>query len=384
MKQTLHRYRLVGAAGGLLLAAGQFYGPLCILQLVALVPLMVLVLRDRKVTWAAMSGFYMGIAYTLPQMAYLLMPIPVTVVLLLYMTILLVGLSTAIGYILPRHPVLGPVAIGAAWYILDVVNYSTIPIWGMAQSFGRSWTAYPFAIGFISLTSISGVLFVIGTLQGLIAYGICDHSRRQRSLVAVGVLLAIVFGINTLAWIEQPVGTLRIAAAGWVFDDRSSEIDPNKSAGFKKLFAAPAQEAAAQGARIFTTGEMGFYIANHERKERIQEFQTVAKENNLWLLVGYFNITDDVNRIFFMSPDGEIIHEYTKTYLTPYEPGKKGTGDLQTVEVDGYTIGAMICQDDNFSQLTRYYGRLKADVVLCPTADWWTIKTAHLQAVRGR
>ena len=44
----------------------------------------------------------------------------------------------------------------------------------------------------------------------------------------------------------------------------------------------------------------------------------------------------------------------------------------------------MICQDDNFSKLTRRYGNLKADIVLCPTADWWTIKNAHLQAVRAR
>jgi hypothetical protein len=44
----------------------------------------------------------------------------------------------------------------------------------------------------------------------------------------------------------------------------------------------------------------------------------------------------------------------------------------------------MICQDDNFSKRTRHYGNLKADIVLCPTADWWTIKDAHLQAVRAR
>ncbi len=44
----------------------------------------------------------------------------------------------------------------------------------------------------------------------------------------------------------------------------------------------------------------------------------------------------------------------------------------------------MICQDDNFSKLTRHYGRLKTPLVLCPTADWTTIKDAHLQAVRAR
>jgi apolipoprotein N-acyltransferase len=413
MKYGLNAYRLAGAAGGLLLAAGQFVGYLCVLQLVALLPLMLLSLRDKRPRWAALAGLYMGIAYTIPQMIYLRMPVPVTVILLVWMTILLIALCMAMAVFLPRHGVLGPLAVGAVWYILDWINFTAIPIWGLAQSFARSWTAYPFAIQFISITGISGALFVSGTLQGLIAQGIAPRLRpsagsraaraangtqasclrcTQRGLEArvpltLLVLLTFIIAGNAYLWFQKSSGSLRIAAAGWVFDDRSSEIGPHEPEGFKKLFVEPAEQAAAQGARIFTTGEMGFYIADHERAERIEQFATVARDHNLWLLVGYFKVSNkagDENRLFFMSPQGEIVHEYTKTYLTPYEPGKKGSGDLKTVEVDGLTVGAMICQDDNFSKLTRRYGNLKADIVLCPTADWWTIKNAHLQAVRAR
>ena len=388
MKTNWHRYRLAGAAGGLLLAAGQFWGPACLLQLVALVPLMVFVIRDRRIGPAALCGFYMGITYTIPQMAYLLMPVPATAVLLLWMTGLLTLLCIAIAYFLPKHRILGSLAVGAVWYILDWVNFTAVPIWGMAQSFARSWTAYPFAIQFISVTGISGVLFVIGTLAGLTAYAVTSRPVCVRSchpvMITTGSILLVLAIINTFVWIQKPADTLKVAAAGWVFDDRQGDINPNDKKGFEQLFAEPATQAAAQGARIFTTGEMGFYIAKHEWAERIQQFATIAKDSNLWLIVGYFNVSDDENRVFFMSPEGHIVHEYTKTHLTPFEPGQKGNGDLKTVEVDGLTIGAMICQDDNFSKLTRYYGNLKADVVLCPTADWWTIKVAHLQAVRAR
>lgn len=383
MKTNLHHYRLAGVTGGLLLAAGQFWGPACILQLVALIPLMVLVLRDRRVGPAALCGFYMGIAYTIPQMVYLRMPAPVTVILLLWMTLLLTALCIAIAIFLPRHPILGPLAVGAVWTILDWVNFTAVPIWGMAQSFARSWTAYPFLIQFISVTGISGVLFVIGTLEGLAAYAITSRPNRQPLIIA-GSLLLLLAIINTFIWFQKPVTTLKVAAAGWVFNDRTSELNPNEPDGFKAWFAGPARKAAAQGARIFTTGEMGFYIAAHEWDERIEQFAVIARDNNLWLVIGYFHVSEDENRIFFMSPAGEIVHEYTKTYLTPFEPGKKGNGDLKTIEVNGLTVGAMICQDDNFSRLTRRYGKLKADVVLCPTADWWTIKNAHLQAVRAR
>ena len=44
MKTNLHHYRLAGVIGGLLLSAGQFWGPACLLQVVALLPLMMLVM----------------------------------------------------------------------------------------------------------------------------------------------------------------------------------------------------------------------------------------------------------------------------------------------------------------------------------------------------
>ena len=325
MKTNLHHYRLAGVVGGLLLAAGQFWGPACLLQIVALLPLMLLVLKDRRTGAAALSGFYMGLAYTLPQMVYLLMPVPVTAILLVWMTLLLTLLCMAVAILLPKHPVLGPLAVGAVWFILDWVNYTAVPIWGMAQSFARSWTAYPFAIQFISITGISSGLLVVGVLSGLAAHAITSRPASHQVLITAASFLLLLAVINTLIWMEKPIDTLKVAAAGWVFDDRTSELNPNEPEGFQAWFAAPAREAAAQGARIFTTGEMGFYIAEHEWDERIALFANIAKANNLWLIVGYFNLTDYENRVFFMSPAGEIVHEYTKTHLTPFEAGQRET-----------------------------------------------------------
>jgi apolipoprotein N-acyltransferase len=384
MKQILNQYRLAGVGGGLLLAAGQFFGPLCVLQLMALIPLMVLVIRDRKIAWAALCGFYMGTAYTIPQMAYLLMPTLITAILWIWLTLLLVLLCIAIAYYLPKHPIGGPLAVGAVWVILDWVNFTAIPFWGMAQSFARSWTAYPVAIQFISITGISGVLFVIGTLSGLVVHAITSRSGSRPVIITAGSILLLLAIINTVIWNEETVDTLKVAAAGWVFDESTSELNPNEPEGFDEWFAAPARQAAAEGARIFTTGEQGFYIAKHEWDERIESFSNIAKENNLWLIVGYFNVTEFENRLFFMSPEGVIVHEYAKVNLIPGEPGQKGNGDLKTVEVDGLTIGAMVCQDDNLSRLTRHYGKLKADIAFSPTEDWTTVKIAHLQAVRAR
>lgn len=384
MTDKLWRYRLAGAVGGLMLAAGNFFGPLCILQLAAFVPVMMLAMRDKRPRWSALAGLYMGIAFAIPQMIYLRMPIPVTVILLVWFTLWLIILCTLSAVFVNGPAVLGCFTFGAAWFLADWLNYTLVPVWGMAQSFARSWTAYPFLISFISITGISGVLFVLGTIEMLIVLIIADPNHRKSLIYVLAGIIVLVGIVNSAAILPQASEGICVAAAGWIFDDLKKTNDPHTEEGFQKLFAEPAQKAAQQGAKIFTTGEMGFYIADHNRTEWMNRFAEIAQKNDLSLLVGYFNITADENRIFFMNPQGRIEAEYTKTHLTPFEQGKKGNGNLQTIEVNGIKIGAMICQDDNFSRLTRYYGRNKISLVLCPTADWWTIKDAHLQAVRAR
>ncbi len=385
MKDTVWYYRIAGAAGGLMLAAGNFFGPLCVLQLGAFVPVMLLAVHDKKNRLTALAGLYMGLAFATPQMIYLRMPLPITIALILEFVIWLMALCLLAGWCAQTKNILGCFAFGAFWFLMDWLNYTLIPIWGMAQSFARSWTAYPYLIGFISITGISGVLFITGLFQSLAVQFLLNRHTRN---IHIGLILGFLISIATVdVWIisKKPVDTIRIAAAGWILDEMNQASDPETPQGFRELFSEPAENAARQGAnKIFTTGEMGFYIADHNRVEWMNRFAEVAKNNNLYLLVGYFNITSDENRIFFMNPEGQIEAEYTKTHLTPFEPGRKGNGNLQTIDVNGVKVGAMICHDDNFSTLTRYYGRLKAPLVLCPTADWRTIKNAHLQAVRAR
>jgi apolipoprotein N-acyltransferase len=378
------QYRLAGVAGGLMLAAGNFFGPLSVLQLAAFVPLMMLAIRDKRPRWTALAGLYMGLAYAIPQMIYLRMPLPVTVALLFEFVIWLMALCLLAGWCMKRQTILGCFAFGACWFLLDWLNYTLIPIWGMSQSFARSWTAYPQCIGFIALTGISSIQFFAGLFQSLAVLFYVDRDKRDVHFgLILGFLMLIAIG-DVWTMTRKSVGTIRVAAAGWIFDDLKKTNDPHTEEGFQVLFAQPARKAAEQGAKIFTTGEMGFYIADHNRAEWMNRFAEIAQKNNFYLLVGYFNVTADENRIFFMNPQGEIEAEYTKTHLTPFEHGKKGNGNLQTINVNGVKVGAMICQDDNFNRLTRYYGRFKTPLVLCPTADWGTIKNAHLQAVRAR
>lgn len=377
-------YKGAGFLGGLLLMAGNLYGPLCLLQGLALLPLLILSIRVYNLRAAALCGFYMGLTFTVPQMVLLRMPPAVTVLLLVWFVLLLTGLCLGCAFLVRRDVLLGSLALGAFWALLDWASCTAVPIWGLAQSFARSWTAYPALIQFISLTGICGIPLVLGTLQGLTSHLLVRPACRKRAAsVLAGILLCLGI-LNTGIYRQKPHGSLRVAAAGWGIDNPFSEIDPHSDEGFEKLFAEPARQAARQGAVLFTTGELGFCFADHNRQEWMERFGRIARDCRLWLAVGYLNVSEYKNRMFFLSPEGEIVQEYTKTYLTPMEPQWGGSGELKTVRIEDIAVGGLICQDDNFPRLTRYYGRWKTPIVLCPTADWQSVQKAHLQAVRAR
>ena len=125
---------------------------------------------------------------------------------------------------------------------------------------------------------------------------------------------------------------------------------------------------------------MGFYIDKYSRDEWFEKFGAIARKYNAFLAVGYFNTSENQNRLVYITPDGNAMPEYSKTYLIPYEEKYiKGNGQLRITDINGISAGGMICHDDNFTKFSREYGRKKVSIVAVPTLDWSTVKSTHLQ-----
>jgi len=161
--------RITGAASGLLMAAGNMQGLLAPLQVVALIPIFCLgASRNVRHRDMLLAGGYMGLGYILPQIVMLRFAIPVTLVLLIHFMILMIALAWCSAYLLRRGTVLSSFAVGALLVLLDWANFTVLPMWGEAQSLGRCWSSYPYLIQFTSITGITGIIFVLGTLQALV------------------------------------------------------------------------------------------------------------------------------------------------------------------------------------------------------------------------
>jgi len=374
-------YRIIGAASGLLMAIPNLYPAWAPLQAFALIPIFYLgASRTAHRRDVLSAGLYMGFGYILPQLVMLRFPIPVTLVLLVHFTILMMALAAGSAYLLRRGCILNCFAVGAMLVLLDWANFTVLPIWGVAQSLGRCWSSYPYLIQFTSLTGITGIIFVLGTLQALAVNFLIRPESRVR-LFAAAVVVIMVFAAADLAiQYQQPANKLKVAAVGWTYTGSANDIEPQTAEGFDVLFAEPVASAAAKGARLVVSGELGFYIDKFERAKWLERFGEIARRHYIFLAIGYLNAELNEDRFLFMDPEGEVLAEYTKTYLIPFEGYRRGTGQISFIEIEGVRVGGMVCQDDNFTSLSRQCGRSEAGVVAVPTLDWAQVKSAHLQS----
>lgn len=372
--------RLIGGISGLLLAVPHIFPVVAPLQFVALIPILYLG-ATRNVSRRVMltAGIYMGLTYTLPQMIVLQMPVWITVVLLPYLTVLMIIFAWFSARLLAASNLAGAFAIGALLVVLDWVNFTVIPIWGTAQSFVRPWSRYPTLILFISFTGITGIIFLLGTLQALVVSLILYPKRRAKLFAAAVVVVLVFAAANIIVHHQQPTGDLKVAAVGWISDDSSKNSDTFSLDELDTLFEQLVARAAGEGAQLIVSPEMGFYSVYSDREEWLERFRDIARRHRVFLAIGYFSNREQENRLMFMTPEGVVAAEYTKTYLTPFEDYRRGDGHLAIIDVRGVRVGGMICQDDNFTHLSRGYGCKSVSVVAVPTLDWLTVKSVHFQ-----
>ncbi len=375
------RYRLAGVFSGLLLLVGNIYPAMALLRVGAFLPVLYLAAGENKTSrYMLIAGLYMGLLYTLPQMIILRLPALMTLIILSQMLFVMCAFAWGSAMLLRgTPPVLGAIAAGALLAVLNWLNFTVIPIWGTAQSLARPWSYYPVLISFVSYTGITGINFFLVAIQALAVNFFTRPKARRRIILAAASILLIFAFADLAVMFPKPTGKLKVAAIGWKSEDAGEAGMIFSEKHFNKLFAEPTALAAKQGARLIVLPELCFWFAESDRQEWLDKIVKVARENNIFLVVGYFDEPANENKLLFMNPQGEVLLEYTKTYLTVFESFRKGSGELKTIEVDGIKVGGMICQDDNFTALSRRYGREKCGIVAVPTLDWRQVKDAHFQ-----
>jgi len=220
---------------------------------------------------------------------------------------------------------------------------------------------------------------VLGASQALCANALAGNGGRPCLLATAGLVVLVVAGSLGAAIWYRPTRTLRVAALGWRTDDMDLPIEPGDTEWFEKTYVGMVEESARAGARLVACPELTFELSDTKRAEGMRRLSELAQRTGVWLAVGCYDSARNENRMVFIADTGETAGEYIKTHLTPFESFRASNGRPVEVLVDGIPVGGMICQDDNFTDISYMYGRRGVAIVVVPTLDWSQVRQAHLQ-----
>jgi apolipoprotein N-acyltransferase len=371
-------HALAGFVSGLLLMLPGVFPALAPLQAVAFVPLLVALRHMKRWRQCLHAGFLMGLGFVAPQILLLQLPAAISLMLALYYVVLLTVLVVGSWAFFRPTAVWGCVAFGAFAAVLDWVTVTALPVWGTAQSFVRCWSWYPGAVAFTAVTGMPGVIFVLAVTQALAVDIALDRRDLSIRVAVLAGVLIVVTGIDVVTGLRKPTGRLTVAAIGWA--TTAEQRTMRSSGAFDRLYAEQVAKAAQQGARLVVTPEAAFAVYDDPARDPFATQLELAREHSAYLALGYLDTKSRENRIAFIGPTEGIIARYAKVHLTPFESNPTGTGRPVLVMIDGISVGAMICHDDNYTDIPRRYGRKATDIVVVPTEDWGPVRKAHFQS----
>ncbi len=359
------------------------------LQLVAFLPLLWALSQSPSLLVSIALGAIFGASYAAITLWMLKLPPIVSGILIFSQTLTWLIFGAFCWRVQSLPPVWNALSLGAGATFLVWLETQLVPLWGSAQSFARGWSHAPRMVQWVCYTGAFGVVFVLVSLQAL-ALATLQSSVSPQSASAfpiwttlasfpacttlVGLLLGL-WAANEHLWRQQSERKMLVATIGWAgaqFDDFSLEkMEPHIAA------------AARDGAQIIVTPEAAFRVA--DRRVWRAQIGAIAARHRVWLALGYFDNERNINCIDWVAPDGTVRARYLKTHLVPvYETYTRGSGARAELEIDDVRVGGVICQDDNFSDIARGYGRDGAQLMTIPTNDWRGVQHFHLTSTLWR
>jgi len=368
---------LAAVVAGLLLAASDYPLHWWWLQLVAFVPFWWGLWRQRAAgrrTWTfglCFGGTYASL--TLLEVGFA-PPILVAAAATLVQWSL-VGALTA--RMLTRGAVRGPLAAAAALTLVELAIWNVVPMFGTAQCFVRPLSAAPALVAFAAYTGVAGVVFAVTAIQALLVSTLVNSSR-----VGALLTLAAIVGLGTTANVARWTRPLRltecVAAAGRVVY-HSADADAEDRRFVRQAVANAARSHSALGmCTLLVLPEVTLNVA--DREQALAFVGAEARRFGLQLAIGVWQQATGDNRIWFVDPDGTLRAEHLKSHLVPWlEDYNAGDGCPTVVDYRQTRLGGMVCQDDNFTDVSRAYGRLGVPFVAVPTNDWPAVRRFHLE-----
>ena len=256
------------------------------------------------------------------------------------------------------------------WVGVEMIRATFIPLLATNAFIGytqatQAWLFQPVAIFSVYGFNLVIILINYALAQGLLAWydrkwqpaGVrVDGSLSNRWLAITGAVLVAWIGLSLVMLRSDPMEapTVHVAALRSGFPLPAFQDELNTDQVRFDTFARQARQAAAQGAQVLFTSEMMFNF--DPQLLYTEEFRTIARETNTYIFVAYTEVKEGLpfrNETVLLSPSGEFSAVYAKNHNTPGEPRSPGAGVYPVFDTPFGTMGALICHDANYTDVSR-------------------------------
>ncbi len=311
-----------------------------------------------------------------------------------------------------RIPMLRPFLVAGLWAVYEWTQ--TLGWWGVP--WGRlpiGQSKYLVGLQTASWFGSYFVTFLLVAVNLCLAYAVCEMLRHPKkewwgaskgACLAVVVLLVFQYGAGTILWLCHPAvtDTTRAAAIqGNISSHEKWSFDSTQRT--KEIYREYTLKAAKAGAEIVVWPETALpYVVDGETTY----LTDLAMEADVTILVGAFTeekeSNQEYNSIACFLPDGTM-HEtvYSKRRLVPFGEFVPLRGLIETLipplaelvlsgddvawgeetsiwHLEEGSVGALICFDSIYEDLTRDSVRDGAELICLSTNDSWFTDSAAL------
>ncbi|MGW8316830.1 MAG: nitrilase-related carbon-nitrogen hydrolase [Bacteroidales bacterium] len=364
----------------------------------------------RNIRWGGFLLFYLGMALSasLSKTAENLSGIFVIYI----STGLSHGIINSLPYVIDRllmkrgdkfySTLIFPSAVIFVEYLLSLI----LGIWG-----NSSVAQFPH-FNLIQSTSVFGIFsisFLVTWMASLINWIIFNGFEKRILSTGLGIYgfvyaVAMIYGSIRINLFPPRSETVKVAAIvsdtdiHKVFDEWVEDI-PELMAGDGpvipvEVFSGPeviasqigkTNEALQQGAKIVVWNEMALIVSQQQRDSVLHQIRLLCRQYHAYVLLAFleenpYAMPKPFNNIsIFLQPDGGIVWEYMKAFLTPPEKLiiNRGDAKIPFIDTEYGRIGNAICSDVDVTGYMAQTGKNRMDILLVPAFDWKEITTYH-------
>lgn len=275
-----------------------------------------------------------------------------------------------------------------------LISFSTD---GSAASIAYSQSDVLTVIQLASITGILGITFMLTFIPSAIAVN-WFYYKQKRSFklitITTTILLITVFLFGYIR-ISQKNKLINFDVGMVVADEHLHDLSPqfnrDKEEIIQKFYLKSIDSLARKDVQLIVLPERAINIHKENEAETISRFSEVAKQYEIYLVIGYSNYRTSKarNSAMIIDSNGSIISDYNKVHLvTGLERRFTKGKDIGVFSFNGVKGGVAICKDMDFPSFIKNYGESKVQFLAVPAWDfdvdaWLHSRMAVLRGVEN-